>query len=91
MNDIVITGTRAMARSYAKINLTLDVLNKRDDGYHNVEMIMQTVSLYDMVLVDKTASDISISTNLRFLPNNNKNIASNAADEFFTYTGLNAG
>ena len=91
MNDIVITGTRAMARSYAKINLTLDVLNKRDDGYHNVEMIMQTVSLYDMVLVDKTASDISISTNLRFLPNNNKNIAYKAADEFFRYTGLNAG
>ena len=91
MNDIVITGTRAMARSYAKINLTLDVLNKRDDGYHNVEMIMQTVSLYDMVLVDKTASDISISTNLRFLPNNNKNIAYKAADEFFRYTALNAG
>ena len=91
MNDIVITGTRAMARSYAKINLTLDVLNKRDDGYHNVEMIMQTVSLYDMVLVDKTASDISISTNLRFLPNNNKIIAYKAADEFFRYTGLNAG
>ena len=91
MNDIVITGTRAMARSYAKINLTLDVLNKRDDGYHNVEMIMQTFSLYDKVHVDKTASDISISTNLRFLPNNNKNIAYKAADEFFRYTGLNAG
>ena len=63
-DDIVITGPRAMAHSYAKINLTLDVLSKRPDGYHNVEMIMQSVSLYDLILVDKTEKNISISTNL---------------------------
>ena len=44
-DEIVITGKRAMARSYAKINLTLDVLGRRENGYHDVEMIMQTVSL----------------------------------------------
>lgn len=89
--DIVITGSRAMARSYAKINLTLDVLGRRDNGYHDVEMIMHTVSLFDLVIVDKMQSGISISTNLRFLPNNDKNIAYLAAKEFFDYTGIHGG
>ncbi len=91
IDEIVVTGERAMARSYAKINLTLDVLGKRPDGYHDVEMIMQTVSLYDFVLVDKTEKDILISTNLRYLPINEKNIAYKAAVEFFDYTGINGG
>lgn len=90
-DDIIITGQRAIARSYAKINLTLDVLGKRDDGYHEVEMLMQTVSLFDLVIIDKTNSQISISTNLRFLPNNERNIAYLAAKEFFKYTGINGG
>ena len=90
-DDIVITGSRAMAHSYAKINLTLDVLSKRPDGYHNVEMIMQTVSLYDLILVDKTEKNISISTNLKYLPVNEKNIAYKAALEFFKYTCITGG
>ncbi len=90
-DHIIITGGRALARSFAKINLTLDVLNKREDGYHNVEMIMQTVSLFDLVLVDKTHSGISVTTNLRFLPSNEKNLAYAAAREFFHATGMNGG
>ena len=90
-DDMVITGTRAMARSYAKVNLTLDVLSRRNDGYHDVKMIMQTVSLFDLVLVDKTTSDISVSTNLRFLPCNDKNIAYKAARSFFYYTKIDKG
>ncbi len=90
-DHIVITGSRAIARSYAKINLTLDVLGKRADGYHDVEMIMQTVSLFDLILVDKAASGISITTNLRFLPNNEKNIAYMAAKAFYEYTGIRGG
>ena len=90
-DHIIITGGRALARSFAKINLTLDVLNKREDGYHNVEMIMQTVSLFDLVLVDKTHSGISVTTNLRFLPSNEKNLAYAAAREFFNATGMNGG
>lgn len=89
--DIVITGSRAMARSYAKINLTLDVIGKRSDGYHEVEMIMHTLSLFDLVITDKTKSGISIATNLRFLPNNEKNIAYLAAKKFFEYTGIHGG
>lgn len=90
-DHIIITGGRAIARSFAKINLTLDVLGKRADGYHNVKMIMQTVSLFDLVLVDQTKNDISISTNLRFLPTNEKNIAYAAAKTFFDKTGIKGG
>lgn len=90
-DHIIITGGRAIARSFAKINLTLDVLGKRTDGYHNVKMIMQTVSLFDLILVDQTKSGISISTNLRFLPTNEKNIAYAAAQTFFYKTGINGG
>ncbi len=90
-DDIVVTGQRAMARSYAKINLTLDVLGKRPDGYHDVEMIMQTVSLYDMIIVDKCDEGIEIKTNLKFLPANENNIAYKAAREFFNYTNIDKG
>lgn len=90
--NIIITGGRAISRSYAKINLTLDVLSRRENGYHDIKMIMQTVSLFDLVIVDKTKDDgISISTNLRYLPNNQKNIAYKAADAFFKQTGIDSG
>ncbi len=87
----VIAGKRAMSRSYAKINLTLDVLGRRENGYHDIKMIMQTVSLFDLVLTDKTDRGISVSTNLRYLPTNEKNIAYRAAAEFFARTGIKGG
>lgn len=90
-DDIVISGARAMARSYAKINLTLDVLGKRSDGYHEVEMIMQTVSLFDLIILDKCKDSISVSTNLKYLPNNDKNIAYQAVKAFTEYTGIRGG
>lgn len=74
-----------------KINLTLDVLSKRENGYHDIKMIMQTVSLFDLILVDKTHRGISISTNLPYLPCNEKNIAYKAADAFFKATGIRGG
>lgn len=56
--------------SYAKINLGLDVLNRREDGYHNVRMIMQTISLHDKIFMKKILSDkIIIDTNIKFLSN----------------------
>ncbi|MBR0365613.1 MAG: 4-(cytidine 5'-diphospho)-2-C-methyl-D-erythritol kinase [Clostridia bacterium] len=90
-DEIVITGNRAIARSYAKINLSLDVLGKREDGYHNVEMIMQTVSLFDLIIVDKTSAGVRIATNRKFLPTNEKNIAFAAAMKFFEYTKIRGG
>ena len=90
-DDIVITGNRAIARSYAKINLTLDITGKRDDGYHNVEMIMQTVSLFDLIILDKTRGEIGVSTNLKYLPNNDKNIAYKAVRLFREETRIRGG
>ena len=46
--------------SNAKINLTLDVLKKRDDGYHELKMIMQTVSLCDCINIKKTDTKVSV-------------------------------
>lgn len=67
----------------AKINLTLDVLNKRPDGYHDVKMIMQTIKLADIVDVTLTNSnEIKISTNLSYLPVTEKNIAYKACKLF---------
>lgn len=87
-DEVVITGKRAMARSYAKINLTLDILGKRANGYHDVEMVMQTVSLFDLLIIDKCYGGISVKTNLHYLPDNDKNIAYKAAKAFFDYTHI---
>lgn len=74
-------------RALAKINLALDVLGRRENGYHDVRMIMQSIYLYDNVLLEKTKEPgIRISTNLYFLPVDENNIAYKAAkllmDEF---------
>jgi len=90
-DDVVIVGSRAYCKSYAKINLTLDVLGKRDDGYHEVEMIMQTIGLFDMITVDKTADSIKLTSNLAYLPTNDKNIAYKAADLFFKTSKISGG
>ena len=89
--DIVITKNRATAKSYAKINLTLDVLDKLPNGYHEVKMIMQSINLFDLVIVDKVPRGIHISTNCKFIPRNDKNIAYKAAKLFFEKTGISGG
>ena len=82
---------KTVAKSYAKINLSLDVLGKMDNGYHTVKMVMQTVSLFDLVTVSKAGQGVTVSTNLPFLPTDKNNIAYKAAEEFFNYTGIKAG
>ncbi len=71
-----------LLKSYAKINLSLDVLNKREDGYHEVEMIMQTIDLYDLVYLTPTDDIISIKCNKKYVPNDNRNLAYKAAEHF---------
>lgn len=90
-NDLVISGNRATAKSYAKINLSLDVLDRLPNGYHNVRMVMQTLTLFDLVIVDKTAHGIQISTNSKFIPKNHKNIAYKAAQIFFERSKIKGG
>ena len=80
-------------RAYGKINIGLDVINKRLDGYHEVKMVMQTVNLYDKIEIQKTeAPEIKISTNLYYIPTNENNLMYKAAkllmDEFELNNGV---
>lgn len=59
--------------SLAKLNLYLEILGRESDGYHNIESIMQTISLSDTVIVEPSSTPgISISTNLASLPTDEK-------------------
>ena len=65
----------------AKINLALDVIERLDNGYHNLEMIMQSVTLADTIQIRKTfGNDITLSTNMHWLPIDEKNLVYKAAD-----------
>ena len=80
-------------RALAKINLGLDVLGCRDDGYHEVKMIMQTVFLYDRILLRITKKPgIRVKTNLSYVPSNENNLAYKAAkllmEEFDIKSGI---
>ncbi len=67
-------------KARAKINLTLDVIKRRDDGYHDLKMIMQSLSLYDGVLIKKTEKNsIKLKSNIDWLPSDERNIAFKAA------------
>lgn len=68
----------------AKINLSIDVKNRLENGYHNVEMIMQTIDLFDAVTVEKTDHGISVSCAQPYVPNDKRNIAWKAAELFFS-------
>lgn len=73
--------THFKLRAYGKINLGLDVLRKREDGYHDVRMIMQTVGLYDQIdLFFRQEPGIEIETNLSYLPVNENNLVYKAAN-----------
>ena len=80
-------------RAMAKINLALDVLGRRPDGYHDVRMIMQTISMYDALDIQiKKEPGIELSTNLPYVPADSRNLAYKAADllmqEFYIKEGL---
>lgn len=81
-------------KAMAKINLGLDVLRKRSDGYHDLRMIMQTVYLYDQIEISEVkTSGITLTTNAGYLPVNEDNLVYKAAkllmDEFDIEQGVN--
>jgi len=90
-DEMIVLNNSAVVRSYAKINLTLDVCGKRDDGYHNISTVMQSVGLYDTLIVNKAKSGITIISNAKYIPLNEKNIAYKAASAFFRYTNILGG
>ena len=75
--------------AFAKINLTLDVLGKRDDGYHDLKSVMQTISIRDDVEIDvDTDSPWSLKCSMQGIPEDNRNLAWKAAEVFYSITGL---
>lgn len=86
MNEITL-------KALAKINLGLDVVRRREDGYHEVRMVMQTIHLYDCLKIQKAKQPgIRIRTNLSFLPVNENNLVYRAGkllmDEFGIADGV---
>lgn len=79
-------------KALAKVNLGLDVLRRREDGYHEVKMVMQTIHLYDQLTIRKTERGIHLTSNLNFLPTDESNLAYRAAkllsDEFHLTEGV---
>ena len=86
-----VTHAETLVEARAKINLTLDVTGRRDDGYHTVKMVMQSVALHDDVRVAVTQGErkgkgILLSCNLPYLPADARNLAYRAAELFYEKT-----
>ena len=74
----------------AKINWTLDVVGTLPNGYHDLDMVMQTIDLYEKITL-RRSHDLTLNLPGSFVPANDKNTAVKAALAFFAYTGLLAG
>lgn len=75
----------------AKINLCLDIKGLREDGYHEVDMIMQSIALYDRLHLQKSGDGIKISTNSDRVPTGRENLAYKAAELILDEAGLHNG
>lgn len=79
-------------KARAKINLTLDVIGKRENGYHDLKMVMQTINLYDIIkIMPNSTKMIKLSSNVSWLPISHKNIAYRAAELFFKEASIDSG
>lgn len=79
-------------KAYAKINIALDAVGKREDGYHLLRMIMQTVDSYDLVEVNKNSiKNIRLTSNKHYIPIDERNLAYRAAQIFREKYNINEG
>ena len=69
-------------KAYGKVNISLDVVGKREDGYHLLSMIMQNIDLYDEIEVEKQQCGIILECNKSYVPVDNRNLAYKAAEIF---------
>ena len=70
--------------AYAKLNLTLDVLDRRPDGYHDMKMVMQSIGLTDRITMERSEKgEVRSRSNLSYLPMGDKNLASAAVWTFY--------
>ena len=78
--------------SFAKINLSLDIVNKREDGYHNIETIMQEIDLKDQVLIRESSSrELIIESNSKEMPKDEKNLVYQAWARLKKESGIDRG
>lgn len=83
---------RIFVKAYGKINLGLDVIRKREDGYHDVKMVMQTVGIYDGIeIIRNNSGKIEIETNIFYLPTNENNIVYKAVKMLFDEFNISDG
>jgi 4-diphosphocytidyl-2-C-methyl-D-erythritol kinase len=78
-------------KAKAKINLSLDVLRRRPDGYHDIKMIMQSISVHDRIVLEPIPKGIDIICDCRWVPSNSENIAYKAADLLFKQYDIKSG
>lgn len=78
-------------KAFAKINLFLDILNKRPDGYHNIVTMFQRIALYDTIKVKKSSKGISLSCNSSDIPSGKNNIVYKAAKIMKAEFGIKSG
>ena len=82
---------KIILESYGKINLSLDVLYKRDDGYHELNTIMQEIDLKDIIEIQEMDKGIEIQCNVEGVPLNNKNLVYSAWEEMVKVLGEDRG
>lgn len=82
-------GKQMQIQAPAKINLSLDIVGLREDGYHLMEMVMQSVGLSDTITIEETTEKgIFLSSNIPYIPNDQRNIAHKAATAFYQHTDI---
>ena len=87
-----ITPSSVTENAFAKLNLTLDVTGRRDDGYHDMLMVMQTVSIADRIVLERVPEPgIHLSCNYRYVPTDERNLAVRAAHIFLRAIGAGDG
>ncbi|APM41031.1 4-(cytidine 5'-diphospho)-2-C-methyl-D-erythritol kinase [Clostridium kluyveri] len=80
-----------LIKAYAKINLSLDVIGKREDGYHLLKMIMQTIDLYDLLNITPIEKGIEIKCNKSYIPCDKRNLVYKAVELFASSYGIKSG
>jgi len=85
MNNLI---SKVSEKSFAKLNLALDIISRLENGYHELSMIMQSIELCDFVAIERREDgEIQISCDKDFIPINEQNIAFKAANAFMTEFG----
>lgn len=84
-------GGRVLVKAFAKINLSLDIVGKREDGYHLLEMVMQNVDLHDDIIIEQIEEGIMLTCNKGYVPVDERNIAYKAAKLLMDTKGIRKG